>query len=213
MFRSPLDLAEEASQIEIDILGKPIGRQDQYAVAHGGFNFIEFLPRGGGVRVEPIICPPQTLERLHRSLMLFYTGRQRAASDVLSGQREAIIEGSATTALLGMRDLAYELRETLGRGDVESVGPLLDRNWELKRSLVSGLSDAQIDEWYTQARKAGASGGKLLGAGAGGFLVIMASPERQANVRAALGNLREVPFHFAARGTQITLLTRGTDQP
>jgi D-glycero-alpha-D-manno-heptose-7-phosphate kinase len=212
MFRSPLDLAEEASQIEIDILGKPIGRQDQYAVAHGGFNFIEFLPRGGGIRVEPIICPPQTLERLHRSLMLFYTGRQRAASEVLSGQRNAIIEGSATTALLGMRDLAYELRETLGRGDAESVGPLLDRNWELKRSLVSGLSDDQIDEWYAQARKAGASGGKLLGAGAGGFLLIMASPERQPNVRAALGTLREVPFHFAARGTQITLLTRGTDQ-
>jgi D-glycero-alpha-D-manno-heptose-7-phosphate kinase len=212
MFRSPLDLAEEASQIEIDILGKPIGRQDQYAVAHGGFNFIEFLPRGGGIRVEPIICPPQTLERLHRSLMLFYTGRQRAASEVLSGQRNAIIDGSATTALLGMRDLAYELRETLGRGDAESVGPLLDRNWELKRSLVSGLSDDQIDEWYASARKAGASGGKLLGAGAGGFLLIMASPERQPNVRAALGTLREVPFHFAARGTQITLLTRGTDQ-
>jgi D-glycero-alpha-D-manno-heptose-7-phosphate kinase len=112
-----------------------------------------------------------------------------------------------------MRDLAYELRETLGRGDVESIGSLLDRNWELKRSLVAGLSDAQVDEWYRQARAAGASGGKLLGAGTGGFLLIMALPEHQAKIRAALDNLREVPFHFAARGTQITLLERGVDQP
>lgn len=213
VFRSSGDLAEEASHIEINVLGKPIGRQDQYASAYGGFNFIEFMPRKGGVRVEPIVCPPQTLERLHRSLILFYTGRQRAASDVLSGQREAIVEGSATKALLGMRDLAYELREVLGRGDVESVGSLLDRNWELKRSLVSGLSDQQVDEWYGQAREAGASGGKLLGAGAGGFLLIMAAPEHQAGVRAALADLREVPFHFAARGTQITLLERSLDQP
>ncbi len=213
VFRSVEDLAEDASRIEIDVLGKPIGRQDQYAAAYGGFNFIEFTPRGGGIRVEPIVCPAQTLERLHRSLMLFYTGRQRAASDVLSGQREAIIEGSATEALLGMRDLAYELRDVLGRGDVEGVGPLLDRNWELKRSLVAGLSDAQVDEWYRQARAAGASGGKLLGAGAGGFLLIMAPPERQAEVRTALGDLREVPFHFAARGTQITLMDRSVGQP
>jgi D-glycero-alpha-D-manno-heptose-7-phosphate kinase len=213
VFRSPSDLADEASQIEIDVLGKPIGRQDQYASAYGGFNFIEFMPGRGDVRVEPIVCPAQTLERLHRSLMLFYTGRQRAASDVLSVQRDAIVAGSATTALLGMRDLAYEMRETLGRGDVESIGSLLDRNWELKRSLVNGLSDAQVDEWYHRARDAGASGGKLLGAGAGGFLLVMALPKHQAKVRTALGDLREVPFHFAARGTQITLLERSADQP
>lgn len=209
VFRSAVDLAEEASHIEIDVLGKPIGRQDQYAAAHGGFNFIEFMPHGGGVRVEPIVCPPKTLERLHRSLLMFYTGRQRAASDVLSGQRQAIVEGSATKALLGMRDLAYELREVLGRGAVEEIGSLLDRNWELKRSLVDGLSDAQVDAWYASARAAGAGGGKLLGAGAGGFLLIMASPEKQPAVRTALADLREVPFHFAARGTQITLLERG----
>ncbi len=213
VFRSTGDLAEEASHIEIDVLGKPIGRQDQYAAAHGGFNFIEFMPRGGGVRVEPIVCPAQTLERLHRSLMLFYTGRQRAASDVLGGQREAIRQGTATAALLAMRDLAYEMRELLGRGDADGVGPLLDRNWELKRSLVAGVSDARVDGWYRLAREAGASGGKLLGAGAGGFLLVMAAPERQAQVRTALEDLREVPFHFAARGTQITLLERTAGLP
>jgi D-glycero-alpha-D-manno-heptose-7-phosphate kinase len=213
VFRSPTALAEEACHIEIDVLGKPIGRQDQYASALGGFNFIEFMPRGGGVRVEPIVCPPQTLERLHRSLMLFYTGRQRAASDVLGEQREAIVQGSATETLIAMRDLAHELRETLGRGDVEGVGALLHRNWELKRSLVSGVSDAQVDGWYERARDAGASGGKLLGAGAGGFLLAMATPDRQAKVRAALADMREVPFHFAARGTEITLLDRSAGQP
>ncbi len=208
VFRSPAELAEEASHIEIDVLGKPIGRQDQYAVAQGGFNFIEFLPNGAGVRVEPLVCPPHTIERLHRSLMLFYTGRQRSASDVLSVQKDAVVNGDATTTLLSMRDLAYETRDALGGGDVEAVGQLLDRNWELKRSLVVGLSDVQIDGWYDRAREAGASGGKLLGAGAGGFLLIMAPPEHQAAVRAALGLLREVPFHFAARGTHITLLER-----
>jgi D-glycero-alpha-D-manno-heptose-7-phosphate kinase len=212
VFRSPTALAEEACHIEIEVLGKPIGRQDQYASALGGFNFIEFMPRGGGVRVEPIVCPPRTLERLHRSLMLFYTGRQRAASDVLGEQREAIVAGGVTEALIGMRDLAHEMRETLGQGDVEGVGQLLHRNWELKRSLVAGVSDAQVDGWYGLARDAGASGGKLLGAGAGGFLLIMAEPERQAGVRAALADMREVPFHFAARGTEVVLLDRTAEQ-
>lgn len=215
LLRSPVSLAEEACQVEIDVLSKPIGRQDQYASAVGGFNLIEFMPRGGGVRVEPIVCPPGTLERLHRSLMLFYTGRQRAASDVLGEQREAIVQGNVTDTLLKMRDLAYEMHGVLGRGEVEDVGALLDRNWELKRSLVSSVSDAQLDDWYGLARAAGASGGKLLGAGAGGFLLIMAVPERQAAVRAALADMREVPFHFAARGTEITLLDRDriTGQP
>jgi D-glycero-alpha-D-manno-heptose-7-phosphate kinase len=208
MSRSPTLLAEEACHIEIDVLGRPIGRQDQYACALGGFNFIEFMPRGGGTRVEPIICPPQTLERLHRSLMLFYTGRQRAASDVLGEQRRATEEGRATQALTEMRDMAFELRDRLGGGDVEAVGALLDRNWKLKRSLAAGLSDAQVDGWYEQAREAGASGGKLLGAGAGGFLLVMAAPEQQAKVRLALDDMREVPLRFAARGTEISHIDR-----
>jgi D-glycero-alpha-D-manno-heptose-7-phosphate kinase len=210
VFRSPTTLAEEAAHIEIEVLGKPIGRQDQYAVAEGGLNFIEFMPNGAGVRVEPIVCPPQTVETLHRSLMMFYTGRQRAASDVLAVQRDAIVKGDATNTLLSMRGLAYEMREALGNGDVERVGSLLDQNWNLKRSLVAGLSDSDVDGWYRSALAAGASGGKLLGAGAGGFLLVMAAPEHQAKVRAALSELREVPFHFAARGTHITLLERNT---
>lgn len=213
MSRSAVELAEEACQIEIGVLGKPIGRQDQYAVAYGGLNFIEFLPDGRGVKVEPIVCPASTVERLHRSLMLFYTGRQRAASDVLTGQRDAILDGRATAALLAMRDLAFQMRDTLSQGDSEGVGDLLHRNWELKRSLVEGLSNDDVDAWYRKARLAGATGGKLLGAGAGGFLLVMAPEERQSAVRAALSALREVPFHFAARGSQITLLERDSEHP
>ena len=205
VYKSPFELAEEASQIEITILGKPIGRQDQYACAIGGFNFIEFI-KGGGVRVEPLITPDRTIKRLHRSLLLFYTGRQRAASNVLTDQRAAIRSGSATESLKGMRDLAYELRERLGHGDVDAVGPLLHRNWELKRALVEGVSDSELDGWYQRAVDAGATGGKLLGAGAGGFLLVVVPQDRQARVRRAMAELREVPFHFSARGTQIELL-------
>lgn len=207
-YKSPADLAEEAARIEIDILGKPIGRQDQYAAAIGGFNFMEFLPRGGGVRVEPVIAPAETLKRVQRSLLLFFTGRQRSADDVLSRQRTAVSNGDATGALLKMRDLAHELRERLGAGDAESLGTLLHENWMLKRSVTSAVSDAQIDSWYELARDAGAAGGKILGAGAGGFLLVFASPDRHDKIRAALPELREVPLRFAAHGTQITVLTR-----
>jgi D-glycero-alpha-D-manno-heptose-7-phosphate kinase len=205
-YKSPLELAEEASRIEIDVLNKPIGRQDQYAVSAGGLNLIEFLPNGGGVRIQPLVCPPGTLQELHRSLLLFYTGRQRAASEVLNGQQQAIRNGDAVGALKAMRDLAYELRDRLCAGDVDAFGPLLHRNWELKRSLANGVSDSEIDACYDDALSAGAMGGKLLGAGAGGFLLICASPERQPGVRAALARLREVPFRFAARGSHITLI-------
>lgn len=204
IFRSPTQLAEEAARTEIDVLGKPIGRQDQYAAAVGGFNLIEFV-RGGGVRVEPIVSPAGTLASLHRSLLLFYTGRQRSAADVLGGQRAAIIDGTATVALQQMRDLAYEMREALSQGHADAIGQLLHRNWELKRSLAAGITDATVDGGYRAALDAGATGGKLLGAGAGGFLLLCGPPDRHAAIRSALASLREVPFQFAARGTQITL--------
>jgi D-glycero-alpha-D-manno-heptose-7-phosphate kinase len=204
----PLRLAKEAGEIEINLLGKPIGLQDQYAAAVGGFNFIEFLPSGGGVRVEPIVCPPDTLRRLQRSLLLFYTGRERSAADVLGAQRTATRDGRATDALTRMRDLAFELREHLGAGDVDALSQLLAENWDLKRALVDGISDDTVDSWYERALEAGASAGKLLGAGAGGFLLLVAPPERHDTVRVALPELREVPVRFAARGTHIAVLGR-----
>jgi len=208
IYKAPLQLAEEASRIEIELLGKPIGRQDQYAAAVGGFNLIEFLPRGGGVRVEPVICQAAEFKRIQRSLLLFYTGRQRSASDVLTEQRGAVREGTTLEALKRMRDLAYELRDRLGAGDVDALGPLLHENWELKRGLAGGISDDTVDRWYDLALQSGATGGKILGAGAGGFLLVLAPPERQAAVRSALPDLREVPLRFSAQGTHISVLGR-----
>jgi len=208
IYKSPMQLAEEAARIEIEVLGKPIGRQDQYAAAVGGFNFIEFAPRGGGVRVQPVICKTGTLKRLQRSLLLFYTGRQRSADELLAEQRHAVQDGRALKALQSMRELAVELRERLGRGDADALGPLLHQNWELKQGLTDGITDTTVDRWYELAREAGATGGKLLGAGGGGFLLLFAPPDRHNAVRAALADLRAVPLKFAAQGTHIAVLGR-----
>jgi D-glycero-alpha-D-manno-heptose-7-phosphate kinase len=205
VYKSPLQLAEEAAQIEIDVLGKPVGQQDQYAAAVGGFNFIEFLPRGGGVKIEPVIAPRETFKRLQRSLMMFYTGQQRSADGPLTKQRHAVKSGEAVDALCRMRDLAFEFRDRLTQGDVTALGPLLHENWQLKRSLADGISSGRIDGWYEQARSAGATAGKILGAGTGGFLVLLAPPERQDAIRAELSALRELPFRFSAHGTQISV--------
>jgi D-glycero-alpha-D-manno-heptose-7-phosphate kinase len=206
IYKSPLELADEAARIEIETLGKPIGRQDQYAAAVGGFNLIEFLPRGGGVRVEPLVCPPQTLKRIQRSLLLFYTGRQRSADHVLTEQRRAVENGSAVDALKRMRDLAYELRRRLAADDADALGDFLDENWGLKRTLAGGISDVQVNEWYELARSAGAAGGKILGAGGGGFLLLAAPPDQHDGIRSVLSHLREVSIRFTARGTHIAFL-------
>jgi D-glycero-alpha-D-manno-heptose-7-phosphate kinase len=204
--RSATQLADEACRVEIGELGKPIGSQDQYAAAFGGFNLIEFV-KGGGVRIAPIISPGDTLTRLHRSLMMFFSGVQRSADDVLGNQREAIRTGTATDALVTMRDLAYELRDALGEGDVAAVGELLHRNWILKRSLSADVSNERTDAVYDRATAAGAVGGKVLGAGAGGFVLFFVPPDRQEAVRKAVGDdMAEVPFRFSARGTHILLM-------
>ena len=154
------------------------------------------------------MCPEDTYRDLQRSLLLFYTGRQRSASDVLSGQRSAVRDGSAIANLKRMRDFALELRERLGAGDASSLGRLLHQNWELKRGLTGGITDDTVDRWYDAALEAGATGGKILGAGAGGFLLMSAPLERHDAVRAALPDMRELPLRFAARGTHITVLGR-----
>lgn len=206
VYKSPLELAEEAARIEIEILGKPIGRQDQYAAAVGGFNFVEFLPHGGGVKIEPVIAPREAFKRLQRSLMMFYTGQQRSADGPLGAQRQAVKSGQAVEALCRMRDLAFEFRERLTHGDVEGLAPLLHENWRLKRGLADVISSEQIDQWFERALEAGALAGKVLGGGAGGFLLLLVAPERQDTVRAELPELRELNVRFSAHGTQISVL-------
>jgi D-glycero-alpha-D-manno-heptose-7-phosphate kinase len=199
-------LADEAAEIEIEVLRKPIGRQDQYAAAVGGFNLIEFLPGGGGVRVSPLITPPGTLQLLHSHLLLFYTGLARGSDEILRAQGEGLSDGARVETMLRMRDLAYELHARLGAGDVASFGELLQLGWELKTKAAPGTESDEIRDAFARARGAGATGGKLLGAGGGGFMLLFAPPDAHTGVREALDELREIPFRFASHGTEILLL-------
>lgn len=202
---SPSRLAEKACEIEIDILGKPIGRQDQYAAAYGGVNYIRFNP-DHSVDVEPVPCDPAFLHEIERHTLLLYTDQQRDADVILKKQSEGSV--SKLTVLRQMRDLAGEMRLTMGgSGDIEAFGALLHQGWELKRSLGFGISNPQVDAWYTSARQAGAFGGKLLGAGGGGFLLVMAPPETHDAIRAATGHPKEIPFRIDRRGSRIIYIS------
>jgi D-glycero-alpha-D-manno-heptose-7-phosphate kinase len=198
-------LAEEACRIEIDILGKPIGRQDQYAAAFGGLNYIRFNP-GHTVDVEPVPCRPEILTELERWTLLFYTEQKRSADDILVRQSQATADRMAT--LRAMRDLAQAMRHCLSdRGDVAEFARLLHQGWELKRSLGCGISDGKIDGWYEAGRRAGALGGKLLGAGGGGFLLLMAPPDCHGRLRQALGHPRELEFRIDRLGSRIVFVS------
>lgn len=202
---SPARLAAEACRIEIDILGKPIGRQDQYASAFGGLNYISFQA-DDSVDVEPIPSRPETLTELERRIVLVYTDQQRSADLILKQQSAGT--GERMSVLRAMRDLAGAMRTALtGSGDLDEFARLLHEGWELKRSLGFGISNAGIDEWYQVARRAGADGGKLLGAGGGGFLLLMAAPERHARILETLGKPRTLPFAIDRRGSRIIFIS------
>ena len=195
-------VAELACEVEISRCAEPIGKQDQYAAAFGGTNLIEFMP-DETVRVAPIIMTAETRRRFQQQLIVFYTGRTRSASDILRGQSEAMIDNvKVRVALRRMVRLTYIMRDELSAGRLEGVGEILKENWSLKKSLAKGISDPEIDAWHDAALAAGASGGKLLGAGAGGFLMFMAPAERHDDVRHAVG-LPQVPVAFGVSGAQI----------
>lgn len=205
MVTSPGSLAEKACEIEIDILQKPIGRQDQYAAAYGGVNYIRFNP-DHSVDVEPVPCQPGFLDALEKHIILLYTDQQRDADIILKKQSEGSVD--KMSVLRQMRDLAGELRTTMGgQGNLDDFGRILHEGWELKRSLGFGISNPGVDEWYAAARKAGAMGGKLLGAGGGGFLLVMAPPERHEAIREAVGRPREIPFRIDRRGSRVIFIS------
>jgi len=198
-------LAQLACKLELDILGKPIGKQDQYAAAYGGLNYIRFYP-DESVVVEPVPCRAGTLDELERRTMLMYTGQVRSADEILQRQVEGT--GERMGILRQMRDLADEMRHAIsGHGDLEAFAELLHRGWNLKRSLGFGITYPEIDAWYEAARRAGAQGGKLLGAGGGGFLLLMAPPERHGAIREALQHPREVAFAIDRLGSRIIFIS------
>jgi len=196
-------LAEECCHVEISICGEPIGKQDQYAVAYGGLNLIEFH-EDDTVAVSPLVSSRETFKRLQERMLLLYTGMTRKASSVLEGQSENIRDQeSVRGALRRMVELTYQLRDELQKGNVDALGAILHENWNLKRSLAKGISSDEIDNWYAAGCRAGAAGGKLLGAGGGGFLLFDAPPERHEAIQHALPQLRRVGIALERSGSQI----------
>ena len=194
-------LATNAMHIEQDILKEAVGAQDQMLAAFGGFNLIYF----GGARhlqLRPITLPPRRIASLQSHLMLFYSGVPRNSSDIAREQvRQTKARGSELQTMRELTDAALDLLS--GRGDIAEFGRLLDENWLIKRSLTSKVSNARIDEIYAEARRAGALGGKILGAGGGGFLLLFAKPEAQPAIRRRLHKLLHVPFEFESMGSRI----------
>jgi D-glycero-alpha-D-manno-heptose-7-phosphate kinase len=202
---SAKNVAEQACRIEIDVLGKPIGKQDQYAASFGGMNYMRFNP-DGSVDVEPVPTTPETMQELSKRILLLYTEQQRDADGILKLQSAGTKD--RMPVLRAMRDLAQEMRLALGGGaGLDEFARLLHEGWKLKRSLGFGIALAAADAWYEQARKLGAQGGKLLGAGGGGFLLLFAPPERHNMIRDALGHPRELTFGIDRRGGRIIFIS------
>jgi D-glycero-alpha-D-manno-heptose-7-phosphate kinase len=196
-------LAEEAARIEIDVLGRPIGKQDHYAAAYGGMHLYRFR-RDGSVTVETQQFSEGAPEMLFEHLMMFWTGIRRDAGSVLAEQKRNTVDRVAN--LRAMRDSVSSLRELLqGQWDSQSLGAALNAGWTEKRQMASTISNGRIDEWYERGLAAGAAGGKLCGAGGGGFLLFAVEPARRDAVRRALHDLRELTVRYEVRGSRVLL--------
>lgn len=193
-------LAREACEIEIDILGKPIGIQDQYIASYGGIRFIEFTS-DERIISEKIDIEARQKRQLDENLLLFYTGITRQSGRILSEQEINASKNKDT--LCEMKRLAYEAKCELQNGNLNVIGELLHESWTLKKQLASQISNGNIDRLYQLARDAGAIGGKITGAGGGGFLLLYCSPEKHDSVRNALQCLQELRFRLEPDGTKI----------
>ncbi len=200
---SPEILAQESSRIEMDVLRRPVGKQDHYIAAYGGLNLIKFM-QDGSVIVEPVEIPEHARAKLQEQLHMFYTGISRDTSDILSVQTKNFETGGQYYASMErMVELAHNMAEDLGQGKIEKFGEMLHENWELKKQMAHNISNAQIDAWYEAALNAGATGGKILGAGGGGFLLLNIPPEKYEAVKKVLHPLEELPFNFEPKGSVI----------
>lgn len=198
---SKSELAKEACHIEIDLLGEPIGKQDQYAAAFGGLNILRFQS-DESVSVEKIDLSAQIQDHLQDNLVLFYTGSQRSASKILSEQKASLDDKDKFNLLVEMTSLVDDLRDSLIANNIGEFGRILNANWEMKRSLTRKISNSAIDDAYSLALKNGAIGGKLLGAGGGGFLLFVCPPEHQSGLASAL-KLRKFDFSFDNEGSKV----------
>lgn len=202
------ELAAQANRIEIDILKRPMGVQDAYLTALGGIRHVTFGPRDAAtVRWARVDLPREDVTRLCANLMLFYTHKTRDSSTILVRQVSNL--GASTVVLDALRDLADEASRCLVARDFDGFGALLHEGWLLKVRLADGISDQTVDGLYARARAAGAIGGKIAGAGGGGFMLVYAPLAAQDAVREAIGrDMREMPFRFERDGTRIVFNTR-----
>lgn len=198
-------LARQACKIEIEVLGKPIGKQDQYIAAYGGLRHFRFYGNEE-VEVNTISIDEGARQRLCESLLLFYTGVTRQSSGVLSEQKSNI--ASKMALLVEMRDQADELARHLKLGAIASLGQTLKEGWFRKKQLAAGITNPRIDELYEMAMSAGAIGGKVTGAGGGGFFLVCTPPENRAAVRKKLSHMRELPINLARDGSKIIFNVR-----
>jgi D-glycero-alpha-D-manno-heptose-7-phosphate kinase len=207
--KSRRSLAEEACKIEIEILGEPIGKQDQYIAAFGGIQHIQFNP-DESVYVDPVICPIEVKRKLESNLLLFYTGITRKSSSILKEQSKKTKD--KLEVLKKMKILSEEVRDSLNRHEIDNVGKILHQGWLYKKELASGISNLEIDKYYQSVIEAGATGGKILGAGGGGFILVYAPQEYQSNVRSVLSNLHEIKFKIEPQGSKIIYVEDKNDQ-
>ena len=204
---SDYKVAKNACEVEIDKLLKPIGKQDQFAASFGGLKFYEFC-RDGFVKVEPIVLSKENYRKLEDSLMMFYTGDVRDANTILKEQSDNIISKSKVVeGTKQLVELTKQLKKEFENNNIEALGDILHKSWIIKKQLANGISNPRIDEYYNKAIKAGAKGGKLLGAGGGGFLLFYVSDnQNKENVRRALFDLKETKLEFDQSGCSIVFM-------
>lgn len=193
-------LAREACEIEINRLGQRIGIQDQFAVAHGGFSQYKFF-NDGSVSITPVVCKKEAMVQLRNNLMLFYTGTTRDSRKILNEQSDTILDKTVMLdELVNTTDRAVQ---ALYDGNLDFWGAELDRTWEIKKKFANGVSNPQIDSMYAKAKSAGALGGKILGAGGGGFMMLYVPQQRQNLVQEALSEFTYIPFSYCHEGSRI----------
>jgi len=198
-------LAEEACEIELGILQKPIGKQDQYMAAFGGLTQME-ISRDGAVEVTRLALPFEIIEELESNMLMFYTGEVRDAQQILKRQDEATKRNDAevVSSLLEIKDMGTEIRDCILHGNLTRFGELMDQHWQMKKRLAKGITNPRIDRWYELAKENGAIGGKITGAGGGGFLTLYCEGPKAA-LRSAMRNagLRELNFRFDFEGSKV----------
>ncbi len=205
-YLTPAQLAEEACHIELNLLKQPIGKQDQYITAHGGINCLTF-DKTGKVIVEPLRLPGELTADLKYRLVMFYSGKERKAGDVLQEQDSKMrrLDKSTEAALNHIKEIGFETKRQLERGRIEALGELMDAHWQVKKTLSSSISDDFIDSCYETAKSNGAAGGKVMGAGGGGFFLFYVDPGKRTTLIDAMSSLglKHVMYDFESQGAKI----------